>query len=186
MVSSSVSVSHRLALFPIDLTQFRNLPTCFFSFGAGAQIFNCSHLPSHLRPVHPKLGPWNSRECWCYCCNNNCGCASCTIGEPYISICARDLAKDPTNSGRTFCTCLNYDNHSFPCAHTRNVHQVHCKYKLGDVVMGVWNNWKSGEDETRWNMEPCRDRHCDLLTMIVNLCDEGLCKRCCTSAGCCS
>ena len=132
--------------------------------------------------MQPKLGPWNAQECWCYCCNNNRRCASCTFGEPYISIRARDMAKDPAYNGRTFYTCLHFSNHSFTYAHKCNVHQVHSRYKLGDIAMGVWSDWKSGMDETRWDVEPCRNRQCDLLTMIVNLCEEG----CCTSAGCCN
>jgi hypothetical protein len=72
----------------------------------------------------------------------------------------------------------------FTCAHKRNVHQVHCRYKLGDAVVRLWSDWRSGDDQTRWNMGPCH--RCDRLRMIVNLCREGLCKVCCTSTRCCS
>ena len=33
---------------------------------------------------------------------------------------------------------------------------------------------------------PCRNWRCDLLTMTVNLCRQGLCKVCCASVRCCS
>jgi hypothetical protein len=119
------------------------------------RIFNYSQLPAGLRPAHPRLGPWNSRECWCHCCNSQCVCDSCTEGEPYISIFAHQLADDSANRGKKFYACRHCETHVFTCAHKRNVHQVHC----------LWT--EHGMDVARWNMEQCS--RCDTLTMIVNL-----------------